>query len=133
MITIATILKSDLSKAWNYYTLPEHIMRWNFASDDWHCPAAVNDLVVGGSFRYTMASRDGKYSFEFDGTYDEILPLKKIAYTLGDGRKVEVLFESHLEGVRVTLVFDPEAENSLELQKNGWQAILDNYKKLTEG
>lgn len=118
---------SDIETVWNAYTNPEHIKNWNAASDDWHCPKATNDLRVGGKFSSTMAARDGSMSFDFSGTYDEIIPHKLIAYTLEDGRKVEVEFQSDEHCTNVIIEFEPEKENSTEMQQNGWQAILDNF------
>lgn len=118
---------SDIATVWDAYTNPEHIKNWNAASDDWHCPEAINDLQVGGEFHSTMAARDGSGSFDFWGTYDEIIPHKLIAYTLWDGRKVEVEFQSDEHCTNVIVEFEPESENSKELQQNGWQSILNHF------
>jgi len=131
-ITITAWVEAPLDKVWAYWTQPEHIMNWNHASDDWHCPKAVNDLVKGGEFHYTMAAKDGSFSFDFNGTYEEIHPGVSIDYFIEDGRKVSVQFQSEGEGVRVTSAFEPEEVNSMEVQKAGWQAILDNFKKCVE-
>jgi uncharacterized protein YndB with AHSA1/START domain len=122
-ITVKATVNAPLSKVWQYFTQPEHIMNWNNASPDWHCPAATNNLVAGGEFHYTMAAKDGSYSFDFTGTYEGF----------ADGRKVIVTFEEEAEGVLITETFEPEEVNSMELQKGGWQAILDNFKTYTEG
>jgi len=127
-ITVQCTVKAPIAHVWDCWTKPEHITRWNHASDDWHCPAASNDLRVGGSFIATMAAKDGSMSFDFTGTYDEIIEHKRIAYHMPDNRKVEITFQSN----GVTETFDPENENTLELQQTGWQAILDNFKKYAE-
>ena len=131
-ITVQTTVSADPDKVWNYWTQPEHIMNWNFASDDWHCPAADNDPVTGGRFRSTMASKDGAMSFDFEGTYDEVAEGKKIAYSMPDGRQVTVEFEEEDNQVKVTESFDAEQTNPEEMQRAGWQAILDNFKNYVE-
>lgn len=132
MVKVSATVNAPIEKVWSYWTLPEHIMQWNHASDDWHCPAAKNDLRVGKGFVATMATKDGSASFEFSGTYTDIDVHKRIAYVMDDGRKVEVLFEPTDEGVLVTELFDAENENSKEVQRQGWQAILDNFKRHVE-
>jgi len=131
-IIIETVVKADINKVWNCWTGPEHIMQWNQASDDWHCPAARNDLKKGGKFSFTMSSKDGKSSFDFEGIYDDVVYHKKIASALADGRHILVLFENLGNQTKVIERFDPENENPEELQRNGWQAILDNFKKYVE-
>lgn len=107
-------------------------MHWNHASDDWHSPRAQNDLRPGGVFNYRMESKDGSEGFDFTGTYSEVVPLEKMAYTMPDGRSVTVLFTSDGSLTTVATTFDPETENSPDMQRAGWQAILDNFKKYTE-
>lgn len=131
-ITIAAEIAANDQKVWDYWTQPQHIVNWNFASPDWHCPKAENDVRTGGKFSSVMASRDGKMSFEFGGVYDEVVNGKKIAYTMGDGRKVETVFENLNGKTRVTTHFDPENTNPIEMQKGGWQAILNNFKEYVE-
>jgi uncharacterized protein YndB with AHSA1/START domain len=131
-ITVKTSVAADIAKVWNRWTAPEHIVNWNFASDDWHCPKAENDPRTGGKFSCTMAAKDGSMSFEFSGVYDEVIPQKKISYAMGDGRRVEVEFESKDGQTEVVESFDPEQVNSIELQRNGWQSIMDNFKKYVE-
>lgn len=131
-ITIESTINAPIAKVWQYWTEPDHIQKWCAASDDWHVPAATNDLREGGVFSTTMAARDGSMRFEFAGIYDKIVAHREIAYTMGDGRKVTIYFEPAGEGVRVVEHFDPEAENPLEMQRAGWQAILDSFKKYTE-
>lgn len=120
-------IHSNIETVWDAYTNPEHIVHWNAASDDWHCPKAENDLREWGKFSSTMAARDGSIEFEFSWTYSEIIPQKLICYTMDDGRKAEVEFQSDGHCVNVIVEFEPENENSIELQEQGWQAILDNF------
>jgi uncharacterized protein YndB with AHSA1/START domain len=131
-ITIQAKILVAKTKAWDYYTLPEHIVNWNFASDDWHCPRASNDLVVGGKFSWRMEAKDGSFGFDFEGVFMEIVPLEKLKYVFMDEREAEISFSALPEGTLVQIVFDAENENSLELQQAGWQSILDNYKSNTE-
>lgn len=131
-ITIQTTVAASAQQTWDCFNKPEHVMQWNHASEDWHCPAAVNDLRVGGSFNYTMAAKDGSFQFGFGGVYDEIIPLQLIRYTLGDNRKVEVHFTSDGSNTSITETFEAENMHSPELQQQGWQAILNNFKAYTE-
>lgn len=131
-ITVQTTVIADAEKVWNCWTEPQHIMHWNFASDDWHCPTAENDLRTGGRMKSRMEAKDGSFGFDFEGIYDEVIDLKKIAYTMPDGRQAVTTFESENGGVKVITVFDAEMQNSVELQKQGWQAILNNFKKYSE-
>jgi uncharacterized protein YndB with AHSA1/START domain len=117
---------------WDYWTSPKHIVNWNFASSDWHCPKAENNLVVGGEFHYYMEAKDGSFGFDFWGTYAAIKEEKSLEIILGDGRKVTVLFETSAHETIVTETFDPETINPVELQKAGWQMILDNFKAYVE-
>src|SRR6478736_621199 len=128
-IKVSTIVDADINVVWDYWTLPEHIVNWNFASDNWLCPTAENDLRVGGKFNYRMASLDGDAGFDFEGIYDEVEKHHRISYTLADERHVDVMFESVEDKTKITEIFDPENINSKELQQAGWQAILDNFKK----
>ncbi len=132
MITVQTKIQASIDKIWDLWTLPEHITQWNMASEDWHTPFAENDLKVGGRFKSTMASKDGTMSFDFVGTYSAILDKKLIAYTIEDGRVVIIVFEELEDGFEVREYFEPESVNSEELQYQGWQAILDNFKKYVE-
>jgi uncharacterized protein YndB with AHSA1/START domain len=131
-IIVETTIDAPLEKVWQCWTQPEHITKWNFASDDWHCPSAENNLVVGGEFHYAMAAKDASFSFDFWGTYNKIETEKLLEITLGDGRKMSVIFERNEAGTIVTEVFEPETTNSLELQKTGWQLILNNFKQHVE-
>ena len=130
-ITIQVTINTDQKKAWEYYTNPQHITHWNFASDDWQCPQASNDLKVGGKYIARMEAKDGSFGFDFAGTYTKIVPQKLIEYAFGDrNATVEFLDDGNAVTVRVT--FDAESENPGDMQRGGWQAILDNFKKHVE-
>lgn len=131
-ITVETIVSAGPDKVWEYWNNPEHITKWNYASDDWHCPEAENDLRPGGRLRSRMEARDGSFGFDFEVVYDEVVDRKKIAYTMGDGRKAVTHFEDLGDRTKVTTTFDAETQNSVEMQRGGWQAILDNFKKHVE-
>lgn len=131
-ITITTTVNAKAETAWIIFNNPKFITKWCFASDDWHAPNAENDLSVGGKINVRMESKDGNYGFDFWGIYDKIEPNKFLAYTMGDDRKVEVNFESIGNTTKITETFEAEDTNSIEMQKLGWQAILDNFKNFTE-
>ncbi len=131
-ISIEATVKVPVQKAWELWTTPEHIMKWNSASDDWHTPKSENDLRKGGSFSSTMAAKDGSFSFDFGGVYDEVDTNEYIAYTLGDGRQVSVTFTGDNNETKISETFDPESQNPTEMQRQGWQAILNNFKKYAE-
>lgn len=131
-ITIQTIINADIKKVWDYYTNPNHIIHWNFASDDWHCPWAKNDLRVGGKYSARMEAKDGSFGFEFEAIYDKIIDQKSFTYTMEDGRKASVDLETAGNQTKVTVSFDPENQNPEEMQRGGWQAILDNFKKYVD-
>lgn len=131
-ITIEITVSADNKKVWDYYTKPEHITKWNFASDDWHCPRAENDLRVGGKVSSRMEAKDGSFGFDFEGIYNEVIEYKNIAYSIADGRQVITNFEQFGDKTKVTTSFDPEKENPVEMQRSGWQSILDNFKKYVE-
>ena len=132
MIEVETEVNAPISKVWECWTEPIHITKWNQASEDWHCPAAENDLKSGGKFKITMAAKDGSFSFDFEGTYSLVKKEKLINYVIADGRKVEVTFTTFGELTMVTEIFEAESENSVEMQMGGWQSILDSFKKYTE-
>jgi uncharacterized protein YndB with AHSA1/START domain len=132
MITVENTVSAPVEKVWDYWTKPEHITKWNAASEDWHSPWAKNDLRTGGSFACRMEARDGSMGFDFGGVYDEVRNGEYIEYTMGDGRKVMVKFSGSGNETRVVESFEAESTNSVELQRGGWQAILDNFKKYTE-
>ena len=131
-ITVQNSIKAPVQKVWEYWSKPEHITKWSNASDDWHTPRAENDLREGGKFLSRMEARDGSMGFDFGGVYDEVKEHNRIAYTMGDGRKVEVDFETSGDETKVVETFDAENTHPVEMQRGGWQAILDNFKKYAE-
>jgi len=131
-ITIETTVKAPVEKVWENWNKPEHIIQWNSASPDWHTPSAENDLRVGGQLKSRMEARDGSMGFDFAGTYTEVKENEKLAYTLGDGRNVEVIFTPVEGGTHIKETFDAENQNSLEMQRMGWQAILDSFRVYAE-
>lgn len=131
-ITVETTVNVPVEKAWKYWTAPGHITQWNYASEDWHTPRAENDLRIGGQFTARMEAKDGSQGFDFTGTYDELKENKTISYTIGDGRKVFVNFDGDDQQTKITETFEAESSHSIDMQKAGWQAILDNFKKYTE-
>lgn len=131
-INVEVIVNASLKYVWEKWIKPEDIVKWNFASEDWHTAKATNDLRVGGKFCYRMEARDGSMGFDFEGIYTKVFPFELIEYLLGDDREVKITFASSGKQTIVEETFDPENENSLELQKSGWQAILNNFKKYVE-
>lgn len=131
-ITVSVLVQRPVADVWTFWSSPEHITQWCAASDDWHCPRATNDLRTGGGFSSTMAARDGSFSFDFEGVYDDVRTNERIAYTMADGRTCEVLFTSEKGGTRIVESFDAETQNSEEMQRGGWQAILDRFKAYAE-
>lgn len=131
-ITIESTIAVSPERAWDLWTEPKHITKWNFAVDDWRCPTASNDLRVGGKYFARMEAKDGSFGFDFEAVYDEVTEKKKLVYTLGDGRKVSTTFEDLGGKTKVTTVFDAETQNPEEMQKQGWQSILNNFKKYAE-
>lgn len=131
-ITIETTVDAPIEKVWECWTDPKHVTQWNHASDDWHSPTGTNDLREGGEFMFRMEAKDGSVGFDFGGTYTNVIEYKDIAYTMDDGRNVSVTFEEHDGHTHVTETFDAESENPPEVQREGWQSILDNFKKYTE-
>ncbi|WP_276502181.1 SRPBCC family protein [Terrimonas pollutisoli] len=132
IITVENTVNAPVQKVWEYWTKPEHITQWNNASDDWHTPWAKTDLREGGSFSARMEAKDGSMGFEFAGVYDVLRINEYIEYTLGDGRKVTISFTPAGNTTKVVESFEAEGTHSIEMQKGGWQAILDNFKKYTE-
>jgi uncharacterized protein YndB with AHSA1/START domain len=131
-ITVEVTVQANVDTVWEQWTNPIHIVKWNSASDDWHTTRAENDLRVGGKFTSRMEAKDGSFGFDFWGTFDQVVPGELLESTLGDGRKLTVRFK-HLGDVTVvTETFEAETENTPELQKTGWQAILNNFKKHVE-
>jgi uncharacterized protein YndB with AHSA1/START domain len=131
-ITITAIINAGVKKAWDYYTNPVHITKWNFADPSWQCPSASNDMRVGGKYSARMEAKDGSFGFDFEAIYDEVVEEKTFTYTMPDGRQVTVIFDGNGSQTDVTVTFDAEEQNSLEMQQGGWQAILNNFKKYTE-
>ncbi len=131
-ITIQATVNAPVEKVWKLWSLPEHIVKWNSASDDWHTPRAENDLRTGGKFLSRMEAKDGSMGFDFGGVYDEVKPHELIAYTMGDGRQVKVDFTKQGNATNVVTTFEAESQNPVEMQRGGWQAILNNFKKYVE-
>lgn len=132
MITVQNKINASIDKVWEFWTLPEHITKWSFASPEWHTPYAENDVREGGKFKSTMAAKDGSMSFDFGGEYTLIEKNKAIDYVLEDGRKVEISFTETPDGIELIQKFDPETQNPENFQQQGWQAILDNFKNYAE-
>ena len=131
-IIVSTIVNAPVEKVWNYWTSPEHITKWNAASDDWHTTRVENDLRIGGNFSARMEANDGSFGFDFGGVYDAVKEHEYIEYTLGDGRKVKINFNGKQNTTEVIETFDAENTHSIDMQRTGWQAILDNFKRYTE-
>lgn len=131
-ITVEVFVNAPVNKVWECWNEPKHMVNWCFASEDWHCPRASNDLKVGGKFTSRMEAKDGSFGFDFEGVYERLENEQLIDYSMEDGRKVNILFEDAGEATIVTETFDPENENPLEMQRMGWQAILNNFKSYTE-
>jgi uncharacterized protein YndB with AHSA1/START domain len=131
-IKVETTVQAPQEKVWTYWTEPQHIMGWSFATEEWHAPKAENDLRAGGAFLTRMEAKDGSFGFDFRGIYDEVKPHEFISYTLEDGRKVTVTFSPQGNDTEVTQVFEAESQNSIEMQQAGWQSFLNNFKKYCE-
>jgi uncharacterized protein YndB with AHSA1/START domain len=132
VITVAATINAPVEKVWQYWTEPTHITQWCQASDDWHAPYADNDVQTGGTFKTTMAAKDGSFSFDFGGVYTNVVLHEKLAYALEDGRKVNIDFKGVGNNTTVTETFDAENTHSVDMQRDGWQAILNNFKKYVE-
>ena len=133
VLTVKTSVNAPVAKVWEYWNNPEHITKWAFASPDWHTPRADNDLRAGGKFSSRMEAKDGSMGFDFGGVYDAVRENEYIEYTLGDDRKVKINFTANGNSTDIEENFEAENQNPLEMQQAGWQAILDNFKKYTEG
>ena len=131
-ITIETSINVPVEKVWEFWTAPEHITQWTYASEDWHAPYADNDLRKEGKFKTTMAAKDNSFSFDFEGIYTNVKNYHLLEYVLADSRTVKIQFISIDKGTKVIETFDPEEVNPVEMQRGGWQAILDNFKKYAE-
>lgn len=132
ILTVTTTVNASVGRAWHFFTHPNHVVRWNAASDDWHCPQATNDLKIGSRFSYRMEARDASFAFDFEGTYNELQPLRFIAYAMDDGRRVEISFEAQGDKTTVTEQFEAEGDFPEAMQLAGWQAILDKFAAYTE-
>jgi uncharacterized protein YndB with AHSA1/START domain len=132
IITVEALVNAPIEKIWTYWTSPVHITNWNNASDDWHTPWAKNDLFPGGRFVSRMEAKDGSMGFDFGGVYDEVVEMNKIVYTMDDGRRATVNFFESGNGIKVVEEFEAEDQHSAELQQQGWQAILSNFKNYVE-
>lgn len=132
MITVQIEIEAPIETVWEYWTDPKHIVHWNFASDSWCCPSATNDVRPNGKFTWRMEAKDGSMGFDFSGSYDQVEKEKFLSYSLGDGRRVEIEFKSDQQKVILTESFEPEGTNPVEMQRTGWQSILENFKKLVE-
>lgn len=131
-ITVMISVNADMNKVWEYWIDPKHIVKWNNASEDWHTPKATNHVKVGAHFSYTMAAKDGSMSFDFEGTYIDVKPHEKLSYAIIGGRKVFILFAPIDGHIRIVETFEAETQNPPEMQKTGWQNILDNFKRYVE-
>lgn len=131
-ITVKATVKAPIKTVWTLWTTPKHITKWNNASADWHTPRAENDLRVGGKFVFRMEARDGSVGFDFNGVYTEVKQNALIAYTIEGGRKVTITFTTKGTETQIVEMFEAENENPIEMQRQGWQAILDNFKKYAE-
>ncbi|WP_088036111.1 SRPBCC family protein [Evansella clarkii] len=131
-VTVQAVIQAPREKVWRYWSEPEHITKWNQASETWHAPRAENDLRVGGKFLTRMEAKDGSMGFDFSGIYDVVKQDEQISYTVGDGRKVDITFVDNGNETKVVEIFDAESTQPIEMQQAGWQAILDNFKRYTE-
>jgi uncharacterized protein YndB with AHSA1/START domain len=131
-IIVSATIDAATEKVWEFWTEPRHITRWNFATEDWQCPSAENDLRPGGKYKARMEAKDGSFGFDFEAVYDEVSERKRLTYTMSDGRQSTTEFEDLGGRTLVTTSFDPEKENPAEFQQQGWQAILNSFKQYTE-
>lgn len=132
-LTVTSEINKPLNEVWDFFNNPEHIVNWNFAHDSWECPSAKNDLKVGGKLEVRMQAKDGSFGFDLVGIYDEVVENELLKYHFEDHRNIEIIFEKISDNkTKITENFDPENVNPLDFQKDGWQAILDNFKKYSE-
>lgn len=132
IVTVSTIVQAPVDQVWCFFTTPDHIMQWYFATPEWYVPKATNDLRPGGKFSTTMAARDGSVSFDFEGEYQTVEEHRRIDYTMTDGRKVTITFQARGDAIEVVQYFEAEQSNPVEMQRAGWQTILDNFKAYAE-
>lgn len=140
-ITVEVTVFASVERVWRYWTTPADIVKWNTATDSWHTPHAENNVHIGGRFNFRMEARlndkvgqatDGSQGFDFSGVYDNVILHRKIDYTLDDGRKVNIIFLAGKKQTKIVETFDAETENPVEMQHDGWQAILNNFKQYVE-
>lgn len=131
-LTVKAEINSPIEKVWNAYTKPKHITQWNQASEDWCCPRAENDLKVSGKYNARMEAKDGSFGFDFEAVYDEVEPNKKLSYNMADGRNATTEFISEGNKTKISTTFDPENQNPIEMQQDGWQAIMNSFKNYVE-
>lgn len=131
-VIIENTINKSLNQVWEFWTTPEHIINWNFATSEWHCPTAEHDLKVGGKLKYHMAAKDGSMAFDYTATFSVLKQNELIEYVLDDGRKVSIAFIHNGDATQITETFEVEDENSIDMQRQGWQAILNNFKKYVE-
>lgn len=131
-ITVQATINAETIKVWDYYTNPNHIIHWNFADPSWHCPSAENDMRVGGTYKARMEARDGSFGFDFEAVYTEIIDGKEFSYGFGERNATVQFTDLGNQTTELVISFDPETENPIELQKSGWQSILNNFKNYTE-
>lgn len=132
-IVVQTTVKAPPERVWQGWTMPSDIKQWNAASEDWHTTKASIDLRVGGAFSYRMEAKDGSMGFEFKGTFTQVIPEQSLKFVFEDGRQVEVAFSAIDQGTHVRETFDADTSHDIEQQRDGWQAILDNFKRHIEG
>jgi uncharacterized protein YndB with AHSA1/START domain len=132
IITVQNIVNATVEKVWLFWTLPEHITQWNNASGDWHTIRAENDVRVGGKFLSRMEAKDGSFGFDFSGVYNEVTINELIAYSMDDNRKAKTIFSATGSTTKIVTTFEAENENPVAMQQEGWQTILDNFKKYAE-
>lgn len=131
-ITVSATVNAPIEKVWNCWTMPEHITGWNFADPSWQCPRAENDLRAGGKYFARMEAKDGSFGFDFEAIYNVVIKHKELTYTMGDGRVATTIFTDNGNTTHVETTFDAESQNPVEMQKGGWQMILNNFKKYLE-
>ncbi len=131
-VTVSALVMAPPDRVWRGWTEPAEITQWNFASDDWYCPSAEADLRVGGTYKARMEAKDGSFGFDFEAVYEAVAPGRALTLAMADGRRASTRFSPEAGGTRVTTEFDAETENPVEMQRGGWQAILDNFKRYIE-
>ncbi len=133
IITIEASVNAPVAEVWAYFTQPQHIVQWNYATKDWHCTKATNNLKVDEKFLSRMEAKDGSFGFDFEGVYLEVIAHQKIVYRMPDDRKVEIDFIKEANQTKIIEKFEAENDNPIEMQQHGWQLILNNFKTYVEG